>query len=778
MRQGIDLLARADSIVGMAGDAQFSESIDGVLERIIYSNEENAYCVAELRRLNSREQIVIAGILPGVQCGETLRVQGNWSRHTHHGDQFKVTSYESKLPASVHGIRKYLGSGLIHGIGKTYAKKIVDHFGDQTLEVISHQSGRLKEVPGIGKQRAVSIKKAWDEQVAVRDVMMFLQTYGITTRQCVRLVKKYGNNARTILEQEPYRLAVEIERIGFATADKIALNLGLPSNSDARIEAGILHSLRERGSEGHTACSLDRLQELATELLRVDPGPIRERIKHLLANRSLVSIQMPLPDSPESVSGCQLPNMAAAEAKIVRHLQQCMDTPSCLPAIRIDAALDWAAKRAGFDFADMQSDAIRKGLQHKASILTGGPGTGKTTILRALVEILRAKKVRVLLASPTGRAAQRLSEAAGMEASTIHRLLKVDAANGGFVHNEEVPLAVDYLIVDEVSMLDNSLASSLLAALPASAHLLLVGDTDQLPPVGAGNFLADLIASEAIMVTRLNTIFRQSEQSGIVATAHAILSGQAKPPLLSGSIGQLDSAMDCHFILETDAHACVAIIQNLLKDFIPQHYRYHAIREVQVLSPLHKGVAGVSALNQTLQQVLNPAQDKISASAGYRASKQMHFRETTGRPLPTFLDYGALQYRLGDKVIQTRNNYDKGVFNGDTGIICGIAPDRSSLTVAFDSEEIEFSKSDLSDLQLAYAITIHKSQGSEYPVVIIPLLKQHFLLLQRNLLYTAITRARAKVFIIGDPDAYAMAVRNHRTEPRVTHLRERLTARR
>jgi exodeoxyribonuclease V alpha subunit len=760
----------------MAGDAQFSETIDGVLERIIYSNEENAYCVAELRRLNSREQVVIAGILPGVQCGETLRVQGNWSRHAQHGDQFKVNTFESKLPATVHGISKYLGSGLIHGIGKTYAKKIVDHFGDQTLEIISHQSGRLKEVPGIGKQRAVSIKKAWDEQVAVRDVMMFLQTYGVTTRQCVRLVKKYGNNARTILEQEPYRLAVEVERIGFATADKIALNLGLPSNSDARIEAGILHCLRERSGEGHTACSLDRLVELAAQILRVETGPIRERLKHLLAHQRLAAVALKDPQTGESVSGCQLPNMAAAEAKIVRHLRQCIDTPSKLPPIRIDSALEWAEKRAGFSFAQLQTEAIRNGLQHKALVLTGGPGTGKTTILRALVEILRAKKVRVLLASPTGRAAQRLSEAAGMEASTIHRLLKVNVANGGFVHNAEVPLAVDYLIVDEVSMLDNALASALLAALPPEAHLLLVGDTDQLPSVGAGNFLADLIATKGIVVTRLNTIFRQSEQSGIVATAHAILNGNTEPPLLSGSIGQLDPALDFHFILETDAHACVRIIQDLLQDFIPRHYRFNATREVQVLSPLHKGVAGVSALNQTLQQALNPAQGNLRPSANYRASRQMHFREATGRPLPSTLDYGSIQYRLGDKVIQTRNNYEKCVFNGDTGIISGIAPDRNALTVDFETESVEYDKSDLSDLQLAYAITIHKSQGSEYPVVIIPLLKQHFLLLQRNLLYTAITRAKSKVFIVGDPDAYGMAVRNHRTEPRVTHLRERLAA--
>jgi exodeoxyribonuclease V alpha subunit len=760
----------------MSGDAQFSESIDGVLERIIYSNEESAYCIAELRRLNSREQLVIAGVLPGVQCGETLRVQGHWTRHAQHGDQFKVASFESKLPATVHGIRKYLGSGLIHGIGKTYAKKIVDHFGKQTLEIISNQSGRLREVPGIGKQRAVAIKKAWDQQFAVRDVMMFLQTYGVTTRQCLKLVKKYGNNARTILEKEPYRLATEIERIGFATADKIALNLGLPNNSDARIDAGILHCLRERANDGHTACALERLRELATELLRVEAGPVGERIKQLLTQRRLVAVELSGETSNERLKGCQLPNMAAAEGKIVRHLRLCMDTPSRLPPIRIDAALDWASKRAGFVFAGLQSEAICNALQQKVSILTGGPGTGKTTILRALVEILQAKKVRVVAASPTGRAAQRLAEATGMQASTIHRLLKVNSADGGFVHNEDVPLTTDFLIVDEASMLDNSLASSLLAALPAEAHLLLVGDTDQLPSVGAGNFLADLIASETMVVTRLNTIFRQTEESGIVATAHGILHGKSEPPNLIGSMGQLNPEPDFNFIMETDAQACVHTLRGLLETFIPRHYKLNPIRDVQVLSPLHKGIAGVSALNQTLQDTLNPAQGNQSANARYRASKQMHFREATGRPLPTSLDYGSVQFRLGDKVIQTRNNYDKGIFNGDTGIISGIAPDRSSLTVDFDNESIECSKSDLSDLQLAYAITIHKSQGSEYPVVIIPLLKQHFLLLQRNLLYTAITRAKSKVFIIGDPDAYAMAVRNHRTEPRITCLKQRLQA--
>jgi exodeoxyribonuclease V alpha subunit len=759
----------------MTGDAQFSETVEGVLERIIYSNEENAYCVAELRKLNSREQVIIAGILPGIQCGETLRLQGNWIRHAQYGEQLKVTAFESKLPATVHGIRKYLGSGLIRGIGKTYAKKIVDHFGDQTLEIISQQSGRLREVPGIGKQRAVAIKKAWDEQFAVRDVMMFLQTYGVTTRQCVRLVKKYGNNARTVLEKEPYRLATEIERIGFATADKIALNLGLPNNSNARIEAGLLHCLRERANDGHTASTNEHLIEVTVQLLKIDAAPVRERLKHLLGDQNLVAISIKNGETGEQMPACQLPNMAAAESKIARHLQQCMDAPTILPAIRIDSALEWAEKRAGFTFAELQSEAIRNSLQHKITILTGGPGTGKTTILRALVEILRAKRVRVLLASPTGRAAQRLSEAAGMEASTIHRLLKVNAANGGFVHNQDVPLAVDFLIVDEVSMLDNALASALLAALPKEAHLLLVGDTDQLPSVGAGNFLSDLISSQTIVVTRLKNIFRQTEQSGIIATAHAILDGNSMLPHISGSMGQIDPQADFHFILEKDAHACVRIIETLLQNFIPQHYHYSVIRQVQVLSPLHKGLAGVSALNEKLQQTLNPPKGLQQQPSNYRAARQIHFRETTGRPLPTHMDYGNLQFRLGDKVIQTRNNYDKGVFNGDTGIICGIAADSTSLSVDFGQETIEFAKSDLSDLHLAYAITIHKSQGSEYPVVIIPLLKQHFLLLQRNLLYTAITRASAKVFIIGDPDAYAMAVRNHRTERRVTYLHERLT---
>ncbi len=756
--------------------AQFSESIEGVLERIVFLNEENAFCIAELKMAESKEKVTISGPLPGVQCGETLRLNGNWTRHPRHGDQFKVKSFESKLPSSVHGIRKYLGSGLVHGIGKAYAKKIVDHFGARTLEIISKESGRLSEVPGIGKQRVQSIKKAWEAQVAVRDVMMFLQTYGVTTSQCVRLVKKYGNNARYILEKEPYRLAGEIERIGFATADKIALNLGFPTNSSERIDAGILHTMRDLEGKGHTVATHDALIQLSAELLKVDGNLILPRIGKLTEQVKLERIQVEDTENGGILGpGVQLPATGRNEAIIAKTISGLDAADSALPPIKIDAAIDWAQKRAGFRFAGQQALAVRNALEAKVSILTGGPGTGKTTILRALVEILKAKKVRVQLASPTGRAAQRLAEAASAPASTIHRLLKHDPATRGFVHGEDNPLPCDFLILDEASMLDAALAARLFCAVPARAHLLLVGDADQLPSVGAGSVLGDLIQAPPAKVTRLETIFRQNEESGIVSTAHAILKGDIHAYGMAESAEGLDPRNDFNFIAVTDPERCVEMALHLAAEYIPRHFGKHAIRDVQILAPMHRGTAGISALNRALQERLNPIQAEVSGKAkAYQPSRQVYFREKTGRALPTSIDFGSAQYRLGDKVLQMRNNYDKGVFNGDMGIVSGIAPDRSGLTVQFDLQAVEFTKGELSELQHAFAISIHKSQGSEYPCVIIPLLKQHFLLLQRNLIYTAITRAREKVFLVGDPEAYAMAVRNAKTEVRRTHLRTRL----
>lgn len=752
------------------------QTISGVLERIIYFNEENAYCVAEVQVPDSKRPVTILGALPGVQCGETLQLSGEWARHPKHGDQFKIAQFKSKLPASVHGIRKYLGSGLIHGIGKSYAKKIVDHFGADTLKIISEDSGRLHEIPGIGRQRAKSIKIAWDEQSTVRDLMMFLQTYGITPSQCIRLVKKYGSGAKRILQDEPYRLAEDIERIGFKTADKIALNLGFPTNSKERIDAGIMHTIRLLEDEGHTLGTETMILEQATQLLSLEPRLIQQRIRELDKGERLFSIQAYDQNQVALGPSFQLPSTAGAEQTIARAITRIAQTASILPPIKSEAAVEWAQSRAGFEFAELQIAALHHTLGAKVSVITGGPGTGKTTILRAVTDIILAKRARLCLASPTGRAAQRLAEASGTAASTIHRLLKYDAVTRSFTHNEENPLPCDFLILDETSMLDTRLAASLFQAIPSGAHLLLVGDADQLPSVGAGNVLGDLMAAPPAKVTRLDTIYRQGKESGIVTAAHAILKGETHPGMTIRSLRDLDPSKDFTFIEAEQPEQCVQAIKYLAKDYIPKAHDIDPIKDLQVMSPIHRGSGGIMILNAELQEVLNPkskAESRLHSDPDYAPATQTHFREKTRKPLPVEIEYGSSTFRIGDKVIQTRNNYDKNVYNGDTGIIKAIAADRSGLTVEFD-EAIEYTKGELSEIQHAFAISIHKSQGSEYPIVIIPLLKQHFLLLQRNLVYTGITRARSKVYIVGSIDAYAMAIKNNEQQIRRTHLQTRL----
>ena len=761
----------------MPSKAKSDQSITGVLERIIYFNEDTSYCIAELQTAEGKTPTTVIGQLPGVQCGETLRLDGEWTRHPQHGEQFKVAQFKSQLPASIHGIRKYLGSGLIHGIGKSYAKKIVAHFGADTLTVISEDSGRLHEVPGIGKQRAKSIKAAWDEQSAVRDVMVFLQTYGVTPTQCLRLVKKYGNGTKRILQDEPYRLAQDIDRIGFKTADKIALNLGFPTNSKERIEAGILHTMRELEGDGHTLGTSEMILEQATRLLSLEPKIIQAQISALHSAEKLFKVNAVDSSSQSLGPGYQLPNTAGAEKRIADALARIDQTESILPSIKIDAAVKWAEQRSGLELAAQQRCALKNALGSKVSVITGGPGTGKTTILRTVVDILRAKKVRIALASPTGRAAQRLSEATGAPASTIHRLLKYDPATRGFVHNSNEPLPCDFLILDETSMLDNRLAANLFDAVPSGAHLLLVGDADQLPSVGAGNILGDLLTAPPAKVTRLDTIYRQGKESGIVTTAHAILNGETHPGMTFRSLRDLDPEKDFTFIEADDPEQCVKAIKYLAHEYIPKTHAVNPIKDIQVMSPMHRGSGGITVLNTELQEALNSkarSESRLRADPDYTASKQIHFREKTRKSLPSELAYGNTTYRVGDKVIQTRNNYDKNVFNGDTGIVRGIAADSSGLTVDFGDNQVEYTKGELGDVQLAYAISIHKSQGSEYPVVIIPLLKQHFLLLQRNLVYTGITRAKLKVYLVGSLDAYAMAIKNNEQQVRRTHLQARL----
>ena len=710
-------------------------SMSGVLERITFYNDENGFLIGKLKGNDGKDEIAVVGKAPKVQCGETLLLSGSWTLHPKHGKQFTFDTFESKLPASAYGIRKYLASGLIHGIGKTYASKIVDHFGADTLRVISEESARLLEIEGIGKMRAKSIKLAWEEQKAVREVMMFLQTYGVTDALCLRLVRKYGNEAKHILETDPYRIIREVKGIGFKTADRIALNLGLASNGPPRIDAGILHTMQECEDQGHTHFERREIVLQAIELLEANSDEVEARMNCLLEQSEVVE------SKPNWI---QQPATARAELTLAQSLKFLLKGQSSLPSILVDKAIDWAQQKAGFEFADAQAEALKQSLSSKVSILTGGPGTGKTTILRALVSILRAKKTKIFLTAPTGRAAKRMSESTSHFAQTIHRLLKFDPSQGGFSVNENSPLVCDYLIMDESSMLDTRLAAALVRALPANAHLLLVGDADQLPSVGSGNVLKDLIESGELPVTRLGVTFRQADDSGIVGLAHSILAGKSGPPVPLEPSSALPRHHDVHFIRAESPEQCVEVVCNLCKNILPKSMGINPQTDLQILAPLHRGVGGIGNLNDQVRDSINP----------------------TGATHVV----GSMLFREGDKVIQTRNNYDKDVFNGDLGVIQKVDSINGVLEIDFEGKRITYERMEVTDLQPAYAISVHKSQGSEYPVVIFPLLKQHFMMLQRNLVYTGLTRAKRKVIFVGDPAAYAMAIRNNKTVDRKTDL--------
>jgi exodeoxyribonuclease V alpha subunit len=717
-------------------------TLEGVLERVVFANEESAWSVVRLVVPGRQDLVTAVGNLLGIQPGENLRLAGEWIDDPKYGRQFKVASYQTVVPSTVKGIEKYLGSGLIRGIGKVMAKRLVEAFGKETLDVIENQPERLREVEGIGPGRSSAIRGAWIEQRDIKDVMVFLQSHGVSTQYAIRIYKTYGPAAVDLVRENPYRLALDIHGIGFKSADRIATALGIDPAAPQRLEAGVLHLLSEAGDRGNLFLPRRTLAQEAAALLAAPAHLVNQAIGSLSGNgQVVVEPSSAAPQEPDEAA-VYPKALHVAETGIAARIRDLLIQPSLPFEIDVERALDWFEKTEQVELARLQRQAVRSGLTRKVLVITGGPGTGKTTLVRGLVRILEKKGQRVLLAAPTGRAAKRLAEATGGQASTIHRLLEFDPKTRTFVKNREHPLGCDLLIVDEASMLDSVLAFHLLRAVPDSSRLVLVGDVDQLPSVGPGRVLSDLIRSGAVEVVRLTEIFRQAARSLIVVNAHRINEGRMP------DTEQVDG--DFFFLARRDPEEIVETIVELVARRVPGHFGLDPVDQIQVLTPRNRGPLGTERLNETLRDLLNPQGEEIAR--------------------------GGRSFRVGDKVMQVRNNYDLEVFNGDIGRVTGIDELDQLLRVTVDGREVVYEPSMLDELTLAYACTIHKSQGSEYPCVIVPLHTQHYLMLQRNLLYTALTRARKLAILVGEPRALAAAVNNRRVRTRFTKLAERLAS--
>ena len=714
------------------------ELLAGLVERVTYQNAENGFCVIRVKARGHRELITVVGHAAAISAGEWITAAGDWVNDRTHGQQFKARFLKTSAPTSVEGIEKYLASGMIRGIGPVYAKKLLRAFGEKVFDVIEAQPDRLREVDGIGPVRASRIVAAWAEQKVVREIMVFLHSHGVGTARAVRIYKTYGADAVQVMSENPYQLARDIRGIGFKTADAIAMKLGVDKTAMIRVRAGISYALTEAMDEGHCGLPSAELMPLAEKLLEVPQNLIGTALDLELADGTVIADRLGETDC------VFLASLHRAERAVAERLLTLTRGKLPWASIDPDKAIPWIERRTGLRLAESQKAAVAIALGSKVLVITGGPGVGKTTIVNAILRILAAKDVKLLLCAPTGRAAKRMNEATGFEAKTIHRLLEVDPKGGGFRRDTENPLDCDLLVVDETSMVDVLLMHALLKAVPDKAALLVVGDVDQLPSVGPGQVLADMIASAAVPVVRLTEVFRQAAKSQVIVNAHRINQG------IIPDLRKPEAESDFYFVEADDPETAVPRIIELVSNRIPRRFGLDPIRDVQVLCPMNRGGVGARSLNIELQAALNPAGDRKVERFGWT-------------------------FAPGDKVMQIENDYDKEVYNGDIGYVTGVEPDDGELTAIFDGRPVTYGFGELDALVPAYAATIHKSQGSEYPAVVIPVMTQHYTMLQRNLLYTGVTRGKRLVVLVGQKKAVAIAVRSVSGRRRWSKLREWLS---
>lgn len=729
-----------------SGDDKEIKELTGQIERITYSDAESGYAVLRIAVKGYPDLVTAVGTIASPAVGEVLSMKGLWTDHPKFGSQFKIVEYRSFAPSSVQGIEKYLGSGLIKGIGPSIAEKIVSLFGADAFKILDTRPEKLLEIEGIGEKKAVAIHEAWLEQREMRGVMLFLQSYGIGTGYALRVFRHYGSASVQVLQENPYRLAVDIFGIGFVTADKIAYSMGFSKESPLRIRAGVLHVMNELTRDGHVFVPIDELTESAAEILSVSPELVEKGIEDGRLNQELI-IEWYTDIEGKDDCAVYLPPFHYAEVHSAKNLCRILSSPFNGQYAAPDVVIPWVQQELGISFAGQQTEALKTALSSQVMVITGGPGTGKTTLIKAIIKIRSARGFRIMLAAPTGRAAKRMTEATGHEAKTIHRMLEYTGssmAGGDFMKNETNTLDCDLLVVDEASMIDQILFHHLLKAIPKDASVVFVGDVDQLPSVGPGNVLKDIIDSGVCPVVHLKEIFRQGEESMIVVNAHKINSGEMPCFDDNGT-----SPCDFYFIEQNDPDKALEIIKELVTLRIPQKFGFDPVKDIQVLTPMHRGSVGTTRLNSELREVLN-------------------------------IQHGSKVQRMGrivqegDKVMQIRNNYEKDVYNGDIGTVLRIDGEESKVIVEMDSGRVSYDFSELDELIHAYAVSIHKSQGSEYPAVVIPIMTQHYMMLQRNLLYTGITRGKKLVVLVGTKKAVAIAVKNDKTRKRYTRLAGRL----